>query len=274
VALQLNVTRHPYSFLGDSQSATGKRHEMATWHDGLLGYVGGDERRRDEAEERLQMQGREAGITFDFSVRTHWQPIDSQRMLLWAGRVGKQEPFMTALNRRHFEQGGRGESASERHTLLAAAAEVGLDVAAAQAFLETEELAAEVWKSYGDTIHGKGIHSIPLFVFSVPALDLVGGPFRSGPGTPFVLNGSMDADTFLAVFNGALQRLQARRQELPLLGRRVVLSGLTKEELNGRCGIVKTFSEESGRYAVALDAAVESEAVTVALKPVKLAVEF
>jgi len=256
-------------------SATGRRDKIATWHDGLLGYVGGDEARRDEAERRLSMQGREAGITFDFNVLTHWQPIDSQRLLMWAARFGKAEKYMHALNTRHFEQGASGESASSRKTILAAAAEAGLDVEAAAAFLDSEELKAEVWKSYGDTINKHGVHSIPLFVFNVAALGLVGGPFRSGgQGTPFVLNGSMDADTFLAVFNGALQRLQARRQELPLLGRRVVLSGLTKEELNGRCGIVKTFSEESGRYAVALDAAVESEAVTVALKPVKLAVEF
>jgi hypothetical protein len=32
-----------------------------------------------------------AGIRFDYSVRTHWQPIESQRALLWAGRFGKQE---------------------------------------------------------------------------------------------------------------------------------------------------------------------------------------
>ena len=84
------MTRHPYSFLGDSTSANGKRDEKATWHDGLLGYVGGDEAKRDESERRLTMQGREAGIEFDYSVRTHWQPIDSQRLLLWAGRYGLQ----------------------------------------------------------------------------------------------------------------------------------------------------------------------------------------
>ena len=120
-------------------------------HDGLLGYVGGDERMRDEAERGLRAQGREAGIAFDFSVRTHWQPVDSQRMLLWAARCGKQEPFMAALSRRHFEQGSSGQSASERPTLLAAAEEAGLEAQAARAFLETDELAAEVWRSYGET---------------------------------------------------------------------------------------------------------------------------
>lgn len=67
-------------------SATGKRHKRSTWHEGLLNYVGGSEARRDEAERRLQEQGQEAGITFDFNVHTNWQPIDSQRMLLWSSR--------------------------------------------------------------------------------------------------------------------------------------------------------------------------------------------
>lgn len=63
---------------------------MKTWHDSLLGYVGGDEQRRDGAEAMLLAQGREAGIKFDFNVMAQWQPVDSQRLLLWAGRYGKQ----------------------------------------------------------------------------------------------------------------------------------------------------------------------------------------
>jgi len=35
------------------------------------------------------------GIKFDFDVKTDWQPVNSQRMLLWAGKFGKQEEFMT-----------------------------------------------------------------------------------------------------------------------------------------------------------------------------------
>ena len=58
---------------------------------------------------------------------------------------------------------------------------VGLDRADAAAFLETDELVDEVWRSFGDTIHVKDIHAIPLFVFNVPVIDATGGPFRS-PG--------------------------------------------------------------------------------------------
>ena len=62
-----------------------------------------------------------AGIKFDFSVNTDWQPVNSQRLLLWAGKFGKQEEFMTALNKRHFEQ---RKSASEDATLVETAVEV------------------------------------------------------------------------------------------------------------------------------------------------------
>ena len=238
---------------------------MSTWHDGLLGYVGGDETRRDEAEHHLARQAREAGIELNFHVRTHWQPVDSQRLLLWAGRYGKQEAFMTCLNKRHFEQ---TTSASETPTLLEAAAEAGLDVDAAKAFLATDELAAEVWRSYGQTQREKGIHSIPLFVFNCPQLNLIGGPFRVGSGTPFVLNGSMDAPTFLRVFEDAHSRLLAAQRTQPLLGRRVSLHSLSRLELNGRCGVATGVNEASGRYAVALEG--ERDRPPMAIKPTNL----
>ena len=61
-----------------------------------------------------------------------------------------------------------------------------------------------------DWAHRGGVHSIPLFVFSLPALGLVGGPFRAGAGTPFIVNGSMDAQLFYRLFERMLEL--ARRQ--------------------------------------------------------------
>ena len=121
---------------------------------GLVDYTGGTEAGARAAEAGLRMLGKAAGIDFRFDVRTHWQPVDSQRMLLWAARAGRAEQFMSALNARHFEA---AESASERPTLLAAAAEAGLDAAAAETFLATDELVDDVWRSYGATIRESGI---------------------------------------------------------------------------------------------------------------------
>ena len=217
VALELNVTRHPYSFIGDSKASEGPgglkgfdAPVTETWHDALLGYMGGDPRARAQAEAGMLAQGQQAGIQFDYNVLAQWQPIDSQRMLLWAGRYGKQEEFMSALNKRHFEQ---RQSASDRHTLLTAAAEVGLDHEAADAFLRTDELADVVWRSYGRTIRELNIHSIPLFALSVPEIDAVGGPFRApGHAEAYVVRGSMDHDYFLHLFEVVLRDVMAGKR--------------------------------------------------------------
>ena len=131
MALELNVTRFPFSFVGDSRGGGGSlkgaddgAQLTETWHDALLGYMGNSHAARRQAEEGMRAQGAEAGIAFDYGVKAQWQPVDSQRLLLWAGRFGKQEEFMSNLNHRHFEQ---RQSASSRATLLDAAEAVGLD---------------------------------------------------------------------------------------------------------------------------------------------------
>ena len=172
--------------------------------------MGGDPAARDSAERGMLAQGRAAGIEFDYSVKAQWQPVDSQRLLLWAGRFGLQEEFMSALNVRHFE---RRQSASEHSTLLAAASEAGLDAAAAAAFLASDELADAVWRSYGTTIREKGIHSIPLFAFNVPAIGAVGGPFRAaGTDEAYIVRGSMDDNYFLRLFETIERDVQAGRR--------------------------------------------------------------
>ena len=60
-------------------------------------------------------------------VQTNWQPINSQRMMLWASRYGKQELFMDEVGKAHFEN---RESASHTKTLLKVAGLVGLDMQA------------------------------------------------------------------------------------------------------------------------------------------------
>lgn len=216
LALEVNVTRHPYSFVGDRSAQSQRRGELdgVGTPDGELRtfaeQMGGrfpaatpkpgqsaEEARRERMAPFLAL-GASAGIAFDLEVGAQYQPVESQRLLLWAGRFGKQEVFMSALNRRHFE---RRESASVRATVLAAAAEAELDIAAAEAFLDTDELEADVWRAYGETIRGAGIRSIPLFALSVPAIGAEGGPFRAaGPYEAYVVRGSGDTAHFLSLF--------------------------------------------------------------------------
>lgn len=158
---------------------------------------------RDQAEAQMRMLGERSGIHLDYNVKTNWQPVDSQRAMLWAARFGKAEKYMGALARKHFEE---RSSASHRSTILAAAEEAGLDANALQCFLETDELKSDVWKSYGSTIHEKGIHAIPFFVFNSPLTD--GGPFRCGKGKPVIINGSGDPAQFLEVFDNLLSQVK------------------------------------------------------------------
>ena len=44
---------------------------------------------RDQFEAQMTKLGEAAGVTFDFNAYIDRQPIESQRLLLWAGRFGK-----------------------------------------------------------------------------------------------------------------------------------------------------------------------------------------
>ena len=102
-----------------------------------MDYTDGTEAGALRAEAGLSALGAAAGIKFRYDQKTNWQPLESQRMLLWSARFGKAEEYMDALNQRHFEL---GTSASDRSTVLEAAKQAGLDVDAAKAFLDTNEV--------------------------------------------------------------------------------------------------------------------------------------
>ena len=245
------------------------------WYDRLLDYTGGDTRARDMACAGLAEAGRGAGIAFDFGAYINRQPIDSQRMLIYAARQGKQEAYVSALSKRHFTQGTSGESASLRPTILAAAAAAGLDRAAAERFLASDELRDVVWRSYGDMAR-RGIGAIPLFVFNCLEAAIEGGPLRPdgvGIDPAFIVNGSMDVDRFAAILNALWERLRTHRarttRELAadpraaahraLVGKRVRLHGLTtRPALNGAYGTVRGYDERKGRCAVRIDGSGES----------------
>ena len=61
------------------------------------------------------------------------------------------------------------------------------------------------------------------------------------------------------------------RTECPLLGKRVSITGTSREDLNGRTGVATFFDHAGGRYVVELDSEGESEPAKLRLKPVNLA---
>lgn len=217
VGVVLNVHRVPYSFLGDAQQGAGHKAALAgfetpegeepTWHESLLGYCGG-EAQRAQAEQTMLECGRRAGVELDYGVQTNWQPVDSQRLMLWASQFGKAEDFIEELGLMHFSQ---RKSASHTATLVEAATKAGLPRSEVEAFLRTNEGKDEVWQSYHDTIHKHDIRAIPLFVFG---LEDMGGPFRpTHSGQALVINGSADPPTFFRV----LQTLYGKAVQADLL---------------------------------------------------------
>ena len=64
------------------------------------------------------------------------------------------------------------------------------------------------------------------------------------------------------------------RTECPLLGKRVSITGTSREDLNGRTGVATSFNHARGRYVVELDreGKGEIERAKLRVKPVNLAV--
>lgn len=224
--------------------------QESPWSKGLLASCGWDEAKCQVAKAGMLQQAQAAGIpTLRYDVKCCWQPVNSQRMLLWARRFGKAEQFMDVLGRKHFEE---AKSASHDWTLLDAAEEAGMDRADAEAFLETDELSGDVWSSYGRTIHTENIHSIPYFVFNSPLTD--GGKFRNGQGQPHVVNGSDSKAKFLSVFESILEELDRAAAALFTVGQTVILEGLqSRPELIGSVSIL-SYDAVVGRYAVMVEA--------------------
>jgi len=56
--------------------------------------MGGSADARAQAEQHMYELGLAAGVKIDYNVQTNWQPVNSQRLMLWAARFGKQEVYM------------------------------------------------------------------------------------------------------------------------------------------------------------------------------------
>ena len=80
---------------------------------------------------------------------------------------------------------------------------------------------------------------------------------------------SLAAAKGLAPATEDLKRLDEKiRTECPLLGKHVVVTGTSREDLNGRTGVATSFDHARGRYVVELDGGEgENEKQLLKLKP-------
>ena len=71
-------------------------------------------------------------------------------------------------------------------------------------------------------------------------------------------------------FAGAIERLplleETIRTECPLLGKRVMITGTSRDDLNGRVGVARSFDDANGRYVVRLHGVGEGKSAMQELK--------
>jgi 2-hydroxychromene-2-carboxylate isomerase len=77
--------------------------------------------------------------------------------------LAKSEALYNVLNRRHFEE---GQKLNDAAMLAEAAAEAGVDGAAAAAFMASDAGEAEIKRSQ-EMLRHMGVHSIPTFIIQV-----------------------------------------------------------------------------------------------------------
>jgi len=133
--------------------------------------------------------GASAGFAFNFEAPLS-DTMDSHRLYLWAEEAagGKGEELAQAIGHEYFE---RARPLADRDMLCACASDVGLDPAAARAYLESSRGYDEVRASVDENLR-LGIHSIPVFIFR-------SGHYQS------VVHGSADVERFGDELDAVLQ---------------------------------------------------------------------
>ena len=112
---------------------------------------------------RANIRERGAAVGFLFGDRTRvWNTFDAHRLLHWAGEHGHQRELKHALLRAYHSE---GRNPGARDVLLALAAEVGLDVAAARTVLESDAYASDVRRA--ETYwQQSGISAVPSVIIN------------------------------------------------------------------------------------------------------------
>ena len=115
--------------------------------------------------EAIRERGAELGFVFGVGKRSRiYNTFDAHRMLHWAGleddQYMKQRALKHALFAAYFTE---GFNPGEHETILRAVAQVGLDVDAARAVLESDAYATEV-RAQEEHYLARGIHSVPAVI--------------------------------------------------------------------------------------------------------------
>ncbi|TNF59418.1 MAG: DsbA family oxidoreductase [Burkholderiales bacterium] len=131
-----------------------------------------------QIRETIRQRGAQEGFEFRAEGRGRiWNTFDAHRLLHWAGEEGapgRQHALKKALLVAYH---GRAENPSDPQVLLACAREAGLDVARAQAILDSDEFADAV-REREQFYTSNGIHSVPAVIIN--ERHLISGGHPSG----------------------------------------------------------------------------------------------
>ncbi|MGG4396105.1 DsbA family oxidoreductase [Paenibacillus thiaminolyticus] len=112
--------------------------------------------------EDIVRQGKEAGIDYQFDAMIMTNTMDAHRLIHFAGQYGKRDKVAELLFKAYFTD---GKNVSEKDTLLAVAAEAGLEREAAASMLESEQFTSEVEEEMREA-NQLGCRGVPFFVFN------------------------------------------------------------------------------------------------------------
>lgn len=145
---------------------------------------GGEQNRRGMFA-YLTRVGEAEGIEFRFDrIRRAPDTTDAHRLILRAGREGRQWAVADALMRAYFTE---GRDVGDRATLAEVAGEAGMETAEILAYLEGGRDAEAVWRSQLES-YTAGVGGVPHYVFD-------GARHLSGAQPPEVFEGVIDAVT-------------------------------------------------------------------------------
>lgn len=111
--------------------------------------------------QRTAAMGAAEGLAFDFDRAIAVRTFDAHRLALFAQSRGRGREAMERLMRAHFAE---GRDLSDHGTLVALAAEAGVDPDEARDALAGDSFAAEVRTDEAEA-RGFGIGGVPFFVF-------------------------------------------------------------------------------------------------------------
>lgn len=127
------------------------------------------------AKNRAGIQARAAELGFAMTGTAEsriYNTFDAHRLLHWAAMEGRQAALKNRLFAVYFSEGG---NPSDRETLVAAAADVGLDADAARAVLASGRYADEV-RAEERHWQANGITAVPAIVINDRYLIMGGQP--------------------------------------------------------------------------------------------------